>query len=191
VVAVSGSQSYILKDGREMRVGTLGGTDGVCTAMDDLGDVVGVSTTRTELTHAFLWQRGQIIDVSTIKSLDGTTPVLATQSINDVGQIVGAVRNGTDTRAMIFENGHASNLNHLIPWGIIILDLARAINNRGQIIGQGHMNATYVSYLLTPIVPANPPAVHPVSAFDVTPPGYRPQGPPPGTLARPVGAAGA
>lgn len=191
MAAVSGVQSYLVNGDRSMRVGTLGGTDAVCTAMNNMGDVVGVSTTRTELTHAFLWRRGQIVDLSTIKSLDGTTPVLSAEAINDSGQIVGAVRNGTDTRAMIFENGHATNLNHLIPPGLITLDIARAINDRGQIIGQGHIGTRYVSYLLTPLQETKAAQPHPVSAFAATAPGYRPAGPPPGTVAAPNGSAGA
>jgi len=191
LVTVNGAQSYLVNDGRDMRLGTLGGTDAVCSAMNDLGDVVGVSTTKTELTHAFLWRRGVILDVSTFKSLDNTSPVLSTESINDLGQIVGTVRYGTDTRAMVMENGHQKNLNHLIQERIVILDIARQINNRGQIIGQGHAGAHYVSYLLTPIVPTNAMVPGPVSAFSVTPAGFKPNGPPPGTLAAPKGGSGA
>ena len=148
-------------------------------AINGQGAVAGVSNTATELTHAFLWNRGPIADVSTIKSLDGTAAVLSVDSVNNLGVMVGTVRDGFDTRAMVFHDGHATNLNHLIPPHILVLDVARAVNDGGQIIGQGHLADRFVSFLLTPITkPGTAPAS--VSIFNLTPPNYVPAGPAPG-----------
>ncbi|MDR3709216.1 MAG: hypothetical protein P4L33_13020 [Capsulimonadaceae bacterium] len=178
ILLVAGAQSYVLTGGRTLRLGTLGGADAVASALNDVGDIVGSATTRTELNHAFLWRRGTIVDVSKIPSIDGTAAVLSADSINDFGQMAGTVRDGYDTRAMLFDNGHQTNLNHLIPRGIITLDVARAINNKGQIVGQGHIGTRYVSFLLTPLA-APVSAPRPIAAYTLTPPGYKPAGPRP------------
>ena len=184
IALIESDQSYVLSQGRAVRLGTLGGGDAIVEALNSVGDVVGTSTTSNELAHAFLWRAGTIADVSRMKSLDGTAAVLSADSINDQGQVVGTVRDGLDTRAMLFENGHATNLNHLIPPHLLTLDVARAINNHGQIIGQGHIGQRYVSFLLTPLAKLDPrpPAT---TVFSQTPAGYRPPGPAPGV--RPQG----
>jgi probable HAF family extracellular repeat protein len=176
IVTVAGAQSYVVNGANTLRVGTLGGGDTMAMAINGHGAVAGVSNTATDLTHAFLWNRGAIADVSTIKSLDGTAAVLSVDSVNSFGTMVGTVRDGFDTRAMVFTNGHATNLNHLIPRKILVLDVARAVNDHGQIIGQGHMSDFFASFLLTPL--AAPP-VPPVSAsiFKFVPPNYAPPGP--------------
>ena len=55
------------------------------SAINERGDVVGWSTTRTGKTHAFVWQNGRMIDLGTLKG-DGESGAVA---LNEHGQIVG------------------------------------------------------------------------------------------------------
>ncbi|HEY3329694.1 MAG TPA: hypothetical protein VGK19_06720 [Capsulimonadaceae bacterium] len=180
VVTLAGAHSYIVNGDKSLRVGTLGGSDTMAVAINSQGDVVGFSNTQTDLTHAFLWRRGVIRDVSVMRAIDGTAGVLSVDSINNQGVMVGTVRSGMDTRAMVCMNNHPSNLNHLIPHTGLVLDVARAINDHGQIVGQGHIGQRFVSFLLTPLS-AKSVRLAPASALMITPATYQPAGPLPGS----------
>lgn len=112
-------------------------------------------------SHGFVWQNGVVTDLGTIPG-DTSSAALAT---NDSGQIVGisALVTGDffappvnefacPCHAALWANGTAVDLNTLIPansgWQLI---LALAINDRGQIIGQGTLNNRPRSFLLTPV----------------------------------------
>jgi probable HAF family extracellular repeat protein len=78
------------------------------------------------------------------------------QDINDKGTIVGWSNNTINSnsfsrRAVVWKNGTISDLNNLIPpnsgWELYT---AQAINNRGQIVGNGRHNGAIHSFLLTP-----------------------------------------
>ena len=76
--------------------------------------------------------------------------------INDRGQVVGASYgepNGAAGRAVLWEgNGPVVDLNTRLPagtgWRLLS---ARAINGRGQIVGQGRMGGRLRTFLLTPL----------------------------------------
>ena len=65
-------------------LGTLGGTFSFAVAINDLGQVVGSSTTTTGEIHAFRWQAGVMTDLGT---LGGTSS--EAHAINGRGRIVG------------------------------------------------------------------------------------------------------
>lgn len=107
--------------------------------------------------HAALWQQGRLIDLGT---LGGPTALAA--GINDRGQVVGqaelpvTLHPGsnfieTDERAFLWENGTMRDLNSLtrLPpgWRLVGAD---AINNRGQIVGQGRLGGELRPVLLMP-----------------------------------------
>jgi len=132
------------------KIGSLGGGDTTGMALGIRGQAAGLSMTAAGLTHAFLWEKGAMQDISAVRAPDKTEPVLTIYGINSRGQMVGTIRNGTDCTAMFFANGRQYNLNHFIPKIGLKLDIARGINDRGQIIGQGHIGGRTVSFILTP-----------------------------------------
>ena len=81
-------------------------------------------------------------------------------AINSRGQIVGWSGHATGviidyTHAVLWSDGKIVQLDALIPadtgWTI---DIAAAINGRGQIAGTGHRNGVARPFLLTPIRPS-------------------------------------
>jgi len=76
--------------------------------------------------------------------------------INENGQIVGTAYNGdfSDNHAFVWPNSNSAgiDLNTVIPpnsgW---ILNVARSINNRGEISAAGELNGTQHACLLVPV----------------------------------------
>ncbi len=98
---------------------------------------------RASRTAAFLWRSGKMISLGTLSGSRNS----AAFGINDSTAIVGA----SDNRAFFWEQGRMLDLNAALPaasgW---TLEAARAINNRGQIIGSGTLNGQAHMFLLTP-----------------------------------------
>ena len=71
--------------------------------------------------------------------------------INDKGQVVGALQTGQTSHAFLWANGQMQDLNSLIPayTGWVLLE-ARAINNKGRIVGFGTLNGQTRAFLLKP-----------------------------------------
>ena len=74
------AQGYAITD-----LGTLGGTSSEASGLNNLGDVVGASTTASAVPRAFLYRNGLMFDLGT---LPGGSASHAT-AINDRGDIVG------------------------------------------------------------------------------------------------------
>ena len=79
-------------------IGTLGGDTTQVSDLNDLGQVVGASSTGKkgqqisygEETHAFVWQKGRLKDLGTLPDALGTpTDFSSAVAINNLGQIVG------------------------------------------------------------------------------------------------------
>jgi probable HAF family extracellular repeat protein len=112
--------------------------------------------------HAFYWFDGKIQDLG---SLPGY-PEAEARGINEAGQIVGICYQNdefgqqTNPRAVIWTSEGIADLNTLVtglPPGEQ-LRTAVAINNSGQIIGQGVWSNFL--FLLTPIKPTVSPAIN-------------------------------
>ena len=86
-------------------LGTLGGLGSYPYAINDNGQIVGWSDTKTGSRHAVLWQDGRAIDLGT---LGGKTSMA--RAINGTGQVVGwSRRQKLGLRhAFLWQEAHAS-----------------------------------------------------------------------------------
>ncbi len=80
-------------------LGTLGGDYSWGYGMNNLGQVVGESTTSEGVSHAFLWQNGEMRDLNELLPADSGWVLNSAQFINDAGRIVGdgTLNNGTSS----------------------------------------------------------------------------------------------
>ena len=118
-------------DGRTMLdLGTLGGTYGNPTALNNRGQVIGFSNLSGDNSlHPFLWDQGKLIDLYT--STVGGNPLTA-NAINDAGEILGAaVFPAQPSDAYLWRHGVATDLGHLNG---DCYSEAWAMNSAGQIV---------------------------------------------------------
>lgn len=125
-------------------LGTLAGSDGVALAVDDEGQVIGVSDTGAVVRarvqgadpsafalagpHAFLWSLGVIGDLGTLPEGGYCVPT----AINDNGQVVGQDEKGQ--QGVLWPNGMMTRLHTALPSGRLGLWLYD-INNKGEGVG--------------------------------------------------------
>ena len=120
---------------------TLGGDNGVATAINDAGQVVGhADLGGNKSSHAFLWKQGVMTDLGTLPG----DRFSSANAINSLGQVVGwscpqSCEDHFNDRAVLWENGSIIDLNKLIGAGhsSLKLTIAGAINDRGEIVGGG------------------------------------------------------
>jgi probable HAF family extracellular repeat protein len=138
-----------LYDGQMHDLGTLGGTYSYGQSINANGQITGVSRTAAGEFRAFLYD-GAIQDLS---SLGGTWS--HGFGINSSGQVVGVSRLAGDvtshaflytaSRGMVDLN---SFIDPLSGWELVS---ATAINDAGQIVGNGWLDGSDHAFLLTPI----------------------------------------
>ena len=122
---IQANAAYIFTD-----LGSLGGNSGA-NAINNLGQVVGTSSTADNFTRAFLWNNGTMTNLGT---LDGNNS--GALDLNDLGQVVGYSLTSSDVyRATLWQNGTVTNLGTLGG----TYSAAEAINNAGQIVGNSHI----------------------------------------------------
>jgi probable HAF family extracellular repeat protein len=112
-------------------LGTLGGTLGLATLLNNRGDVVGTSNLAGDQTsHPFLWRDGKLVDLFT--STIGGNPTTANQ-LSESGEIVGgAAFPNRPFDAYLWRNGVAIDLGTLTG---DCFSEAVALNSIGQVVG--------------------------------------------------------
>jgi probable HAF family extracellular repeat protein len=109
-------------------LGTLGGSSSAANDMNDRGQVVGASETSDGGSHAFLWQRGTMTDL-TPSAPPGFTS--SAREINRRGQILIETFDGEVDRPLLWTRGRTVDLTGGEP-GVH----AVALNDRGQVVLQ-------------------------------------------------------
>ena len=134
------NHAFLYSGGIMTDLGTLGGCCSSATGINASGQVVGSSTTASGDTHAFLYSGGIMTDLGTLGESTPGYSIWA-NGINASGQIVGGFSSadGSVNHAFLYSGGVMTDLNSLLPansaW--VALVLASAINDSGQIVGNG------------------------------------------------------
>ena len=144
---------------------SLGGNTAEGNGINNQGDVVGDSFRNASINEiAVLWPAsGGVADLGTFGGLTSSA-----RDINNHRQIVGYALNASGApRAFLSDAGAALvDLNTLLPadsgW---VLQSANAINDAGQIVGEGTLNGEPRAFLLTPPVASDttPPVISSVT----------------------------
>ncbi|MGI4791349.1 MAG: DUF3466 family protein, partial [Janthinobacterium lividum] len=175
------SRAYLWQNGKKTDLGLLPGCNSSrANKINDAGEIIGQCSAETFARpigpqRAFVWQNHHMVELNGLEGSVSSSPF----GINDLGDIVGIgslptpgvgfdMQSATDfpspddgstnldaltTTAVLWRTGRAYDLNSLIPadsgWH---LTSANAVNNRGQIVGQGVQDGKKRGYLLTPIL---------------------------------------
>jgi len=115
------SVAFLWENGRMIKLASLGGKVAQAEAINDRGQIIGESQTKSGQWRAVLWEKGHVTPLGIVDEV---------VAINNQGQIAGNTRRYGFGQAMLWENGRARNLGTLGgETG------AAAINDRGQIVG--------------------------------------------------------
>jgi probable HAF family extracellular repeat protein len=141
-------KGFTWNHGRTTPLKTLGGTYAVPAAINNRGDIVGLSDLAGDLNrHATLWKNGRTVDLGTLPG-DGFS---AATDITDSGLIVGISCGPIGCRAVRWDKRQIADLaSALAPseqWQL--LD-AQAANAHGQVVGSGQHADLPHGYIVTP-----------------------------------------
>jgi probable HAF family extracellular repeat protein len=154
-MATTDEAPCLWRGGKLIRLKTLGGGQGTAVDISDSGLIVGTTSDTQRRDRATLWDRDLVAgDLGTLGGWKS-----GARGINNAGVIVGYAQDVKGKkRAVVWINAKITDLNSLLPgksgW---VLQEAVAINERGQIIGQGLHNRRQRSFLLDPVPPKPAP----------------------------------
>jgi probable HAF family extracellular repeat protein len=143
--------AFLWEDGRMTDLGALGTGKSIAYALNRHGQVVGESTTAAVAplggpgNRAVGWEGGRIAALADASGPDG-----AAYGVTDRGEIVGEAYGGGG--AVLWRGGEAVALADLLPaghgWDRLVI--ARAVNERGQIVGWGVRGGARRAFLASP-----------------------------------------
>lgn len=135
---------FLWQKGKMIDLGTLGGTLGFPTGLNNRGQVIGQMNLGGDSNfHAFLWDRGSLTDLGTLGGDNA-----AASWINDSGEVLGIsdMPGNLSWHAFIWKNGVMTDLG--APDGAPCSD-PNVLNARGQAVGrvtdcQNHVLTTFL-----------------------------------------------
>lgn len=136
-------------------LGTLGGLNGQANHISDNNQVVGQSSVASGDSHAFTLNYNAVSGtVSGLTDLGtfGGAPSVA-RSVNNFGRIVGEAADATSVlHPFVSEKGVTLDLGVMLkPGAGWTLTSAQAVNDRGEIVGDGVIGGKQHAYLLQPL----------------------------------------
>ncbi len=138
-------------------LGGLGGPSARLTAANERGQMVGSSQTAGRASHAVLWQDGKMTDLGTLGGLNSGTSAMGIRNvhINGRGQVVGYAATALQTlHPFLWDpTDGMRDLTSLIPSGSgweLLSAFGLAINDAGEILGDGNLRLLRLAYLLSP-----------------------------------------
>lgn len=135
--------------GSMVDLGTLGGASSEAWDVNDLGLIVGSAENHDGVRRAFLIKEGPMRDLGALSGARASEAY----GINEAGQIVGSSWvPGDGPHAVLWDDGEVIDLNDLAgPDSSWKLQVARAINEYGQIVGYGRLEGNTRAFVLTPL----------------------------------------
>ena len=147
--------AYTSVNGVSTPLGALGGTHSFVGGMNEAGVVVGAAENFNGDWHMFRDDGSGMVDLGALS--DGR--YISARDINDAGVVVGGDLAGPDSyaryRALIYQDGELQTVGTFAPDEY---SLATAINNHGQVIGNGSYSflvSDGVTYKLSDLLTAN------------------------------------
>ena len=153
---LTAQHAVLWENGKATDIGNLGGEDwNTPTAINQRGDIVGFAGEAGDIEgnilHAFIWTRHDGIKPLPPLDADVFSEALG---INEWRQVVGISCNDVECRAVLWQDGVATDLNTLVKPGYTDhLDLAQDINDFGQITGRAldPVTGERPAYLAVPV----------------------------------------
>jgi len=145
----SAARAFLWENGQMTDLGTLGGTNSAAYAVNDAGQVAGISqrTAADDSYYPFVWENGQMIELPPLYGLANWKP----WGINNLGQVVG------DPYFLYDPELGMIDVHDLLPAESGWSDLdVRDINDAGQMVGIGTHNGKRRAFRMTPVLPVIP-----------------------------------
>lgn len=126
-----GTHGFLYQDGVLTDLGTLPGeTESYAVAINDRGEIAGISFTFFGQSHLVIWRDGAIHDLGVLPAGDANVT-----DMNNRRQIVGYATSSSGERAFTWRDGVVTYLPPLTEGGS---SFAWAINDRGEIAGASY-----------------------------------------------------